>query len=243
MPPLGACPLCLVWMSSSRDLVLQVPQMRWHHLSVDHGPPMGSLGASYREIARSAQLAGGCRADQAARHAREDVPTYFGATGLPRGGTKAGRELRSKREARSALCPSVAAMPKQVCGPWRMATSLIDRPNGRCRENGHLTMTGRHMAPTHGAICHWHGSIQPSRQHLSRPNPCAASGRSQSTNSSSLWTIRNGCGSEMTDSALNFRWTNCQTGAARGAERPAFRSRFDDLGSPTSHSPLSIDRC
>jgi hypothetical protein len=133
MPPLGACPLCLVWKSSSRDLVLQMPQMRWHHLSVHYGPPVGPLGASYREIARSAQLAGGCRADQAARHAREDVPTYVGGTGLPRGGTKAGRELRSKREARSARSPSVATMPKQVCGPWRLATSLIDRPNDRCR--------------------------------------------------------------------------------------------------------------
>ena len=32
------------------------------------------------------------------------------------------RELRSKREARSALCPSVAAMPKQVSGlgGWRL---------------------------------------------------------------------------------------------------------------------------
>jgi hypothetical protein len=54
----------------------------------------------------------------------------FGATGLSRGRAKAGRELRSKIQARSALCPSVVAMPKQVCGHWRMATSLIDRPNG-----------------------------------------------------------------------------------------------------------------
>ena len=118
-----------------------MPQMRWHHLSVHYGPLVGPLGASYREIARSAQLAGGCRADQAARHAREDLPTYFGATGLPRGGTKAGRELRSKREARSARSPSVATMPKQVCGRWRLATSLIDRPNGRCRMHGGASYT------------------------------------------------------------------------------------------------------
>jgi hypothetical protein len=99
--------------------------------SVHYGPPVGPLGASCREIARSAQLAGGCRAGQAARHAREDVPAHFGATSLSRGGTKAGRELRSKIHARSALCPSVAAMPKQVCGAWRLATSLIGRARGR----------------------------------------------------------------------------------------------------------------
>ena len=28
-------------------------------------------------------------------------------------------ELCSKIQARSALCPSMAAMPKQICGPWR----------------------------------------------------------------------------------------------------------------------------
>ena len=43
----------------SRDLVLQMPQMRWHHLSVHHGPPVGPLGASYREIARRLQWRAG----------------------------------------------------------------------------------------------------------------------------------------------------------------------------------------
>jgi hypothetical protein len=54
---------------------------------------------------------------------------------------KAGRELRSTREARSALCPSVATTPKQVCDPWRLATSLIDRSNGRCRIHGGASCT------------------------------------------------------------------------------------------------------
>jgi hypothetical protein len=69
--------------------------------------------ASYREVARSAQMGSGRHyADQAARHARENVPTYFRDAGVSRGRAKAGGGLRSKLQARSASCPTVAAMPK-----------------------------------------------------------------------------------------------------------------------------------
>jgi len=57
---------------------------------------MGGCG-SCREVARSAQMGSERHyADQAARHARENVPTYFGDAGVPRGRAKAGGELRPK---------------------------------------------------------------------------------------------------------------------------------------------------
>jgi hypothetical protein len=38
------------------------------------------------------------------------------------------RVLCSKGQARSAQSPSVEAMPQQICGPWRMAASLMNTP-------------------------------------------------------------------------------------------------------------------
>ena len=49
----------------------------------------------------------------------------LGDARLPRGYSKTGRELRSKREARSAPRSSVAAVSKQVCGARWMAGPLI----------------------------------------------------------------------------------------------------------------------
>jgi hypothetical protein len=46
--------LCRV--SPRPHLVFQVPQMCWHHLSVHYGPSVGPLGASCREVARSAKM-------------------------------------------------------------------------------------------------------------------------------------------------------------------------------------------
>ena len=54
---------------------------------------MGPLGASYREVARSAQMGSEWHyADQAARHERENVPTYF----RDAGGTTRSRESRGR---------------------------------------------------------------------------------------------------------------------------------------------------
>ena len=68
MPWRKARPLCAVW--EPPHLVFQLPQMRWHHLSVHHGPSVGPFGASCREVARSAPMGRTRhRADQTARYA------------------------------------------------------------------------------------------------------------------------------------------------------------------------------
>jgi hypothetical protein len=65
------------------------------------------------EVARSAKMGKERHyADQAARHAGENVPANLGDAGLPPGCAKAGGELRSTLQARSASCPFMAAMPK-----------------------------------------------------------------------------------------------------------------------------------
>ena len=57
---------------------------------------MGGRG-SCREVARSAQMGSERHyADQAARHARENVPTYFGDAGVPRGRAKEGASYARK---------------------------------------------------------------------------------------------------------------------------------------------------
>jgi hypothetical protein len=100
-----ARPLCAEYRS---HLVLQLPQMCRHHLSIHHGPSVGPLGPSCGEIARSARMASGrYRASQAPSHAREDVPTYFRDAGRPRGRAKAGRKLRSKIHARPVLAQNL----------------------------------------------------------------------------------------------------------------------------------------
>jgi len=111
MPPSGAGTLCS--MGERPDMVFQMPQVRWHYVSVHHGSPVGPLGASCPETACPARMGKERHyADQAARYAREDVPAYFGDAGLPRGGAEPRGELRSKIHTRSALCPSMAPMPK-----------------------------------------------------------------------------------------------------------------------------------
>ena len=100
--------------------------MRWDYLSVDDRPPLGSLCSSGREIARTASMASGWhRADQAAKNAQEYLSAYFRDARLPRGYSKAGRELRSQIQARSAPRSSVAAVSKQVCATRWMAGPLI----------------------------------------------------------------------------------------------------------------------
>jgi hypothetical protein len=55
MPPASAGPLCSI--CERPDMVFQLPQVRWDYVSVHHGPPVGPLGASCREIACPAPMA------------------------------------------------------------------------------------------------------------------------------------------------------------------------------------------
>ena len=121
-----------------RDLVLHVPQVRRHHLPVHHGPPLGPLGPSGGEIACKARMAVRRHySGQAARDAPENVPAHLGDDSAPRGRAKAGCELRSEIATRPAPCTPMAAMPEQVCEPWRVAASQLGgcprRPGNRFR--------------------------------------------------------------------------------------------------------------
>src|SRR5215470_14721733 len=53
MPPPIARPLCTEYRA---HLVLPLPEMCWHHLSVHDGPPVGPLGPSCREKSRGNQV-------------------------------------------------------------------------------------------------------------------------------------------------------------------------------------------
>jgi hypothetical protein len=123
MRPARARALCSVFFRP--HLVFHLPQLRRDYLSVNDGPPLGSLCSSGREIARTTWMASGWhRAAQATRDAQEDLSTHFRDARLSRGYPKTGRELRAKIQARSAPRSSVAAVSKQVCRAWWMASPL-----------------------------------------------------------------------------------------------------------------------
>jgi hypothetical protein len=89
MPPPGARSVCSV--RDPPHLVFLLLQMCWHDLSVHYGASVGLLGASCREVARSARMGSERHyADQAARYAGKNVPANLGDAGVPRGGAQAG---------------------------------------------------------------------------------------------------------------------------------------------------------